>query len=330
MTEAAPFLGYGDVQSFLVNLVRKRRLPTAILLTGPPMIGKATLLQHVARFLLCAQDSFCGACASCSLPLDAHPDVLQFIPVEETELKAAVAALFRRLHERPVASPRLVVFIEVIDRLSPAALALFLKAIEDAPRFVHFLLTAESVERVPETVRSRALVRTLAPLSTPELVAELTHAGLPLETAKVHGELASGRTGLARRFETDTALKEKYLDWHRTIQRLGTLSVGERGSVAAALDDREEAAEFLHVLQGVIRDTVRAHSERIQELRPLRTLLRRSREATAMLHANVPPRLVLEYVFFTPHLSTMRPEVATAGPQARWSKGAGFTAHSPL
>jgi len=234
-----------------------------------------------------------------AIPL--HPDVLRFIPTEDTELRNTVATLLRRLHERPSFAPRLVAFLENVDRYSPAASALLLKAIEDVPTHAHLFLTAESIERVPETIRSRTLVRNLAPLPIRELADALTRSGLPTDVAQTHALLSGGRPGLARRFETHHDLKEQYLRWHHALKQLHALPLAERSALATECDDRDTAEELLNVLQGLLRDHIRAivHGgwQRITAFLPV---LRRSREAVSMLRANVPPRLALEYVFFLP------------------------------
>lgn len=312
MASNQPLLGYGDSRSFLVNLAERGRLPAAVLLVGPPMIGKTTLLEHVARFILCAKQSFCQRCESCLLDPQIHPDILRYSLEEDGEGRPTLTSLLRRLRERPVTAPKLVVFLENIDGFSGPSLALLLKAIEDAPRYAHILLTAESVERIPETIRSRALVRALAPLQTSELARELQRTGIPPAAAEVHAKLSGGRPGLARRLATDLEMKRQYLSWHETAERLAALSLRELTDIASALDRQPAAAEFLRALQGVIRDRLRARPGGVNTERQLLTLLRRSREAAAMIQANVPPRLALEYVFFAARLSLLRSGVASA------------------
>lgn len=274
-------------------------LPSAFLLAGPPMTGKTTVGERLAKALLCRQASACGTCESCRLPLTAHPDVLRVVPDNDQALSGAVSALLRRLRERPVLGSRLVVFLERIDRFSPAAVALLLKGIEDAPAYVQFFLTADTLARVPATIRSRCVCRTLAPLSAAALASALERDGLDHDSAQRRAELAGGRPGLALRFAEDPSLLSRYRQWYDTLERLPTRSLLERSRFAESLDTREEAEAFLHLLQGLLRDRVAAavSSKRLR-LFELRVLLRRSREALSLLLANVPSRLAVEHVLF--------------------------------
>lgn len=293
-------IGHEQHASFLTQLVQRGTLPVATLLSGPPMIGKLTLAGHIAALLFCATHDRCGTCASCVRSVSAHPDFLSFSPDERADVRDRLAETLSRLHQRPLSGSVRVMVLESVDRYSPAALALLLKGIEDAPFYTRIFLTAATVERVPATIRSRTLVRALQPVPTTLLAGALRERGYAAVDAEHCARLSGGRPGLALRLHEDADLRKQYETWNNAFQGMSRLSLWERSAFAEAHDDREHAEELLSAFQTTLRGAI--DEIRVGARAPQGSLLvsaRRSREAVAMLHANVPPRLALEYVFFT-------------------------------
>src|ERR1700744_6395571 len=61
------FLGNERIVSALRGMLRRARVPSALLFTGPRGIGKYTLARMFAQAANCERlrDDFCGECASC-------------------------------------------------------------------------------------------------------------------------------------------------------------------------------------------------------------------------------------------------------------------------
>lgn len=65
------FIGNPSAVDLLRGMVTRDRLPHALLLTGPPGVGKYTLTQMLAKALHCLDDDrrrandFCGRCRNC-------------------------------------------------------------------------------------------------------------------------------------------------------------------------------------------------------------------------------------------------------------------------
>ena len=81
----APLAGHEGVRSRLAAAVASGRLPQAILLAGPPGVGKQRLALWLAQLIHCDLGGAepCGECRSCRLVLSLqHPDVHWFVPVE--------------------------------------------------------------------------------------------------------------------------------------------------------------------------------------------------------------------------------------------------------
>src|SRR5258708_33658064 len=61
------FLGNERIVSALRGMLRRERVPSALLFTGPRGIGKYTIARMFAQAANCERlrDDFCGECASC-------------------------------------------------------------------------------------------------------------------------------------------------------------------------------------------------------------------------------------------------------------------------
>lgn len=82
----ADFLGNERIVSALRAMLRRERVPSAVLFTGPRGIGKFTLARMFAQAANCERlkDDFCGECHSCKR-MEAYADPLPLITAGLTE-----------------------------------------------------------------------------------------------------------------------------------------------------------------------------------------------------------------------------------------------------
>lgn len=274
-------IGHRATLDVLERLVARRRFPVAVLLVGPPSVGKGTVARWLAGSLLTERGETLGR------PPAAHPDMLRFDFQEGGEVRNMLVGLLHQAHQRPVAAPQRVILLEEVDRLSEASALLLLKAMEDAPPFAKFLLTAVLRARVPATIRSRVFTQALAPVADEELARGLRARGISADRAAELTRLAGGRPGLALRLADDPSVLARYRSWEASLGQLPDAPQAP-GTLAESFQDAAHAEEFVLFLQGRLRPGAGGH--------PAPVLLRRTREATAMLRQHVPAALVVQYV----------------------------------
>src|SRR5882672_4994700 len=80
-----PLYGHEGIRHRLVGAIASGRLPQALLLEGPPGVGKQRLALWLAQALVCnaGVGEGCGKCQHCKLVLSlSHPDVHWLVPLE--------------------------------------------------------------------------------------------------------------------------------------------------------------------------------------------------------------------------------------------------------
>lgn len=193
------------------------RLPHAMLLVGPPGVGKAAFSEQLAALLLCesiAPDlSACGECQACRwLEAGNHPDFRRVAPegddeaeegasekvTEKTKKRSASMIKIDQIRELEsfvfVGSHRQgnrVVLITEADAMNQPAANSLLKILEEPPSSVYFILASSKAKSLLTTIRSRC--RTI-PFGTPDAASAtewLARSGLEKQAAR-YLDLAGG------------------------------------------------------------------------------------------------------------------------------------------
>ncbi|WP_298139347.1 DNA polymerase III subunit delta' [Acidiferrobacter sp.] len=140
------------------RVARAEQLPHALLITGPPGIGKRPFAERLARRLVCEQGTACDACRACRLAASGHhPDVLTLrVPEGKAEIPVDEArAVNEFLTLKPHLASRRVVLIVDADCLNRSASNALLKTLEEPPPESYLLLVSDAPARLLPTIRSR-------------------------------------------------------------------------------------------------------------------------------------------------------------------------------
>lgn len=155
----------------VISQYQQNRLPHALLLCGPPGLGKSIFAGQLANLLLCKSpaaipgqgelslgETACGSCSGCHLlAANNHPDLYSLIPEENAKnIKVdQIRELIFALSQTGQRAGYRVAIINPADSLNKAAANALLKTLEEPEGRVLLLLVSDYPGRLPPTIRSR-------------------------------------------------------------------------------------------------------------------------------------------------------------------------------
>lgn len=160
-----PLVGNLKIKSALLNAIKEKRLPHAILIEGESGTGKHTLASFIALAAVCSdENSPCEKCNNCRLAKSQnHPDisVISLLDGKKNIAVSQIRDLKAETFVKPHTASRKVFIIDHADTMNPQSQNALLKVLEEPETDVVFILIAESKSSLLETVISRCVVLTL-------------------------------------------------------------------------------------------------------------------------------------------------------------------------
>lgn len=207
-----PLIGNDEAFDALLALDKNGRLPHAILLEGERGTGRFTFACVIAAMAVCrVSPGGCGECPDCKMALSQkHPDV-EFYAKEGAAGSLTIKSL--RTINQDIAVPpnqgrrRVVILRDIQDTAQIRTLNTLLKAIEEPPSYLMFILTADRREHVLPTILSRCLCVRMECPDIPSCAAQalaLSGGEADFSRASTMAALTSGNVGRTLRLLSDT------------------------------------------------------------------------------------------------------------------------------
>ena len=266
-------VGHSRLLSLLGRVIARDSMPPAVLLAGPPGVGKRLTAVAIAQAINCLQPQSpkgferdaCGECTSCRrIARGIHPDVIVVEPGEMGTIKIEqLRDVIDRSQYRPFEGRRRVVIIDEADAAGDDAQSALLKTLEEPPSASVFILVSSMPDALLPTVRSRCPRLRFSPLTPNEVARALVQDhGYSEQDARIAAAESDGSIGRALESQSEDLTDARDAAQRILEETARNSDPGRRINLARALaegkgspaEERNRLAVRLRSLGSLLRD----------------------------------------------------------------------------
>lgn len=146
------FAGNDNIKKSLELILKRDEPPASFLIIGPSGCGKTTLGRIIARGLGCAKSSF------------------KEMNTANDRTLAAIRVVLEKLHYLPLKGKKKVILFDEAHQITPASQEALLKALEEPPSHVHFVVCTTNPEALKDTFKRRCHIYEVQLLTSNEII----------------------------------------------------------------------------------------------------------------------------------------------------------------
>ncbi|MFH1890365.1 MAG: DNA polymerase III subunit [Candidatus Kuenenbacteria bacterium] len=262
-----PIIGHKKIIDYLQTVIQNDRVNHGYLFYGQNGLGKNKVADYFIKSIFCLSQDIkpCGTCSHCGqLQKAVHADVI-YLDKDEDKKNITVEQV-REMREKVQHSSFLnsykMVVIRDANALSLSASNAMLKILEEPTGKTVFILIAENLKNIPETVISRVQAIEFLPVARTEIERYLISIGKGKEEAYEFSRLSAGLPDRILKLIEHKKIVAEYKDKIRKIVEnlLGDINnrfnlieklAGQNKSESAKV----EAEIFLDNLTMLVRDS---------------------------------------------------------------------------
>jgi DNA polymerase-3 subunit delta' len=203
-------IGQNKIKELFLKTLSSGKTGHCYTLVGEAGMGKSTFTSYISKMIVCERKNACGVCKSCIMAeAGTHPDIIRIVPEEDKSSIGinVMRGMVEDIYIRPYSADKKVYIINNFEKALIPAQNAVLKALEEPPEYVVFLLTVSSEKDVLETVKSRSVMLKMMPYTREEIKLALTEHISEKDAEFISG-LCGGNIGKGLRLTQNESFKE--------------------------------------------------------------------------------------------------------------------------
>ena len=202
-------VGQENAKKVFENACKNERLAHAYLLYGPKGTQKSTYAMYMASKIMCKGDEKpCGQCEACrKIISNSHPDV-RVVSTEKNSIGIdVIRKLLEEINTKPYEGDKKVIVIIDADKITVQGQNSILKTLEEPPADTTIIMTAENINLILNTIKSRCQTLKFQPVKVSQIEDYLVNKGIDKEKSAFAAAQSGGIVEEAEKFLDDDYIK---------------------------------------------------------------------------------------------------------------------------